>query len=147
MAPPKPILKGYVFSARYLIKNVLYGTYLELPNEDGGTAVVSAREANKESQWWSIANHQNGTVSIRNVKFKSYPMHRSQPAEGTEVVGGPAEQAVLHTIVETATKGQYLIGTGDGQLFWSLSSVNLGTAVLLENEPDLKRNQWFLFRV
>ncbi|TDL18208.1 hypothetical protein BD410DRAFT_831043 [Rickenella mellea] len=140
--PPRDIHKGRVCSSRYLILNAQFRLCLEVPDYDHNK-IVTQKEANKVSQWWTIINNTNGTMSITNTQTSSQPMYSPQPAEDTKVVGSK-EKIELHAITEVGNTGRYRIGMTDRPLFWGLSTAYPDRPVLLKNDPDDQRNQWYL---
>ncbi|TDL18168.1 hypothetical protein BD410DRAFT_900951 [Rickenella mellea] len=146
MPPRKPHIIGEsVPTGRYLIRNVRWLCYLELPDPNDASEVISAVEENKMTQWWNVVDLGNGKHSVMNQGSANYANSGFRAQKGSAVVGRSNLQQFK--ITECRVKGTYTIGPTDVQLYWGLSDDQLGTPVQLDAIPNTERNQWFFIPV
>ncbi|TDL18201.1 hypothetical protein BD410DRAFT_793513 [Rickenella mellea] len=141
------IHKGPVQTAKYLIKNVRHGTYLELPDENDATEVVSGFEENRSEQKWEITDLDGNKFWIMNSGTKNYATSGHRASEGDSIVGRSTKQQFR--ILETGKIGQYVISPTDTstELYWGFTDSEFGSPVKLHPVPNNDKNQWFLIPV
>ncbi|TDL18215.1 hypothetical protein BD410DRAFT_831047, partial [Rickenella mellea] len=131
MPPLKPHIKGeFVPTGRYRIQNVRWLNYLELPDPNDASEVVSAVGENKTTQLWKVVDLENGKHSIENEGSANYANAGFRAQKGSAVVGRSNLQQFK--ITECRVKGIYTIRPTDVQLYWGLTDDELGLPVRLD---------------
>ncbi|TDL24395.1 hypothetical protein BD410DRAFT_802197 [Rickenella mellea] len=146
MIPQQPHITGeLVPTARYRIQNVRWPlSYLELPDPNDGSEVISALDQNKKTQFWNVLDLGHGKHSIMNQGSAKYANSGPRGKDGSPIVGSSNVQELK--ITECSVKGTYTIGPTDGTLFWGLPDERVGAQLQLDAIPT-ERNLWLFIRV
>ncbi|TDL18199.1 hypothetical protein BD410DRAFT_507199 [Rickenella mellea] len=130
---------GELKTGRYQIQNVQTGQFLELPTSDDNEPVINALQHPAEKQKWDVFECGAGTYKLKNWGQGLWANVARKPQLGSAVICKLAEKQFV--IEESRTPGQYRIFMDETELYWILSSGNLGSSITLGRQGD-NRNLW-----
>ncbi|TDL13823.1 hypothetical protein BD410DRAFT_903200 [Rickenella mellea] len=139
MPSRKPAIIGEpIPSGTYLIQNVHWDTFLELPDRNASKVVsvqLSAEDKGGKSQRWKVVHIGGGQYSIEdNSKYATWGF-------GAQSDSGIVDRSNMQQVESEA--GTYTIQPTDVELYWGLSDGKAGTEVKVYSNAYSRSNQWY----